>query len=115
MLKTSKALLMVAGLLTLGVAMPSEVEATPISGEVHFAGSADWIGGNYTNATGLDFTGPVGIFEDVSTGAYSGLLAGTQATFTDIPSGIGPGVTGPLNVPSFWSFTDAGTGWTYSF
>jgi hypothetical protein len=119
LLKTRKVILALALLPLLGLMAVSQAEATPISGTIFFSGTATLEGGNYTTATGIDFNpNLVDIIEGISTGSYSGLDASTQATFVDL-TGINsfgaPGTTGALNVSSFWSFADVGTGLTYTF
>jgi hypothetical protein len=118
LLKTRKVILALALIPLLGLMAVSQAEATPISGAIFFSGTATLEGGNYNAATGIDFNNPVDIFEGISTGDYSGLDASTQATFADLTGGNSfgaPGTTGGLSVSPFWSFTDVGTGLTYTF
>lgn len=100
----------------------SEARATTISGDIHFTGAGKLMLGavasDAANADGIDFTNPVDILETISTGAYAGLQAATQATFTDLMGGSAFGVvgtTGAFAVNPFWTFFDAGTGLTYTF
>lgn len=117
LLKTRKVILALALIPLLGLMAVSQAEATPISGAIFFSGTATLAGGNYTTATGIDFSNPVDIFEGISTGDYAGLQASTQATFTDLTGGNSfgaPGTTGALIVSPFWTFTDGSLTYTFS-
>lgn len=98
--------------------MVANLSAAPITGEVFFTGSADLKLGvanaTYSTADNIVFLPNVAIDEVSSNGAYAGLQAATSATFTNFTFGA-VGTTGALAVSPLWTFTDAGTGWTYTF
>jgi hypothetical protein len=92
----------------------SEAQAISIVGEVHFTGSAVLTGADATpgGATGIDFSNPIDVMEEVSFDDYGGLSDTTTADFTDLTFGA-VGTTGALPMSLLWTFDDGGL--TYEF
>lgn len=102
--------LVAAAVLALGTSLASF--AGPISGEIYFAGVGT-LDSTAATATSVTFSPNVTIYDEISTGDYSGLAAGTTATFANFNFGAA-GTVGALAVNPLWSFIDGGKSYSFS-
>jgi hypothetical protein len=91
------------------LALSSTAQAAPITGEIHFAGWWNPVGGIGT-ATGIDFSSTGFQIVLKGTGDYAGALTGTGATFQNFT--FDPALS-PDPVVHLWSFSSGGV--DYSF
>ncbi len=74
--------------------------AAPLNGDIGFAGSGTFNESGATDATTLSFNS---VTTNVATGDYSGISAGTSATFKTLNMGA-PGTVGTITtITEFWS------------